>query len=350
MRQLIPHICEAIEKNESIVLASIISRTGSAPRTAGTRMLIDREGKGIGTIGGGLLEANSMKKAVELFETGTSTLLPFDLTHMDVAAMDMICGGEVEVLLDLVLPTPENRAVFGRYRAALENNEKALLLTVARQTDGPCHQTDHGFIARDGGVTGSLSPLPPETLNALLSGTQAFSIQQVLLTEGQLLVTAPTQRPKTVFIFGGGHVSLPTGYFASRVGFDVVILDDREAFANPRRFPFARDIRVVADFTSAFSDLPVDEDAFVVIVTRGHLHDKTVLAQALRTQAAYIGMIGSRGKRNKIYRALLDQGVSEEELARVHSPIGIEIEAETPEEIAISIVAELIAERAKRSA
>jgi xanthine dehydrogenase accessory factor len=348
MKELTTRICEAIEKNESIVLASIVSRAGSAPRTAGTHMLIDREGKGIGTIGGGLLEHKSMIKAVELFETGTSYLLPFDLTHMDVAGMDMICGGEVEVLLDLVRPTPENREVFARYRLALENGEKALLLTVVRQETEQRLQTDHCFISRSGEATAPL-PLPAETLNELLSGSQAFSIQQVLSQQDILLVTTPTAQPKTVYIFGGGHVSLPTGYFASKVGFDVVVLDDREAFASPRRFPFARKVKVVPDFNTAFSDLPVDEDAFVVIVTRGHLHDKTVLAQALGTQAAYIGMIGSRGKRNKIYRALLDQGFTEEDLARVHAPIGIEIQAETPEEIAISIVAELIDERAKLS-
>jgi len=347
MRELTSHICDCIDKSESIVLASIISRSGSAPRTAGTRMLIDREGKGIGTIGGGLLEGRSMNKAVELFETGHSYLLPFDLTHMDVAAMDMICGGEVEVLLDLVLPTPENRKVFTRYRAALENGEKALLLTAARQSGGQGVQTDHCVITRDGEVTGSVH-LSPETLDELLSGSQAFSIQQVITQPEVLLITAPTSQPKTVYLFGGGHVSLPTGYFASRVGFDVVILDDREEFANSQRFPFAREVRLLPDFHSPFSDLsPVDENAFVVIVTRGHLHDKTVLAQALRTRAAYIGMIGSRTKRNKIYRALLDQGFTQEDLGRVHAPIGIEIEAETPEEIAISIVAELIHERAK---
>jgi xanthine dehydrogenase accessory factor len=346
MKELTTRICEAIENNESIVLASIISRAGSAPRTAGTRMLIDRDGKGIGTIGGGLLEHNSMKKAVELFETGTSHLLAFDLTHMDVAAMDMICGGEVEVLLDLVRPTPENRAVFARYRHSLENGEKALLLTVVRQDAEERLQTDHCFISRSGEVSGP-HPLSAETLNELLSVSQAFSIQQVISQPERLLITAPTEQPKTVYLFGGGHVSLPTGYFASKVGFDLVVLDDREAFANPRRFPFAREVKVIPDFNTAFSDLPVDEDAFVVIVTRGHLHDKTVLAQALGTRAAYIGMIGSRGKRNKIYRALLDQGFTEEDLARVHAPIGIEIQAETPEEIAISIVAELIDERAK---
>jgi xanthine dehydrogenase accessory factor len=131
------------------------------------------------------------------------------------------------------------------------------------------------------------------------------------------------------------------------VGFRTVVVDDRPEFANPSRFETAGEIRVVEDFAHAFTGLNADVDAYVVILTRGHRHDKTVLAQALRTQAVYIGMIGSRRKRDDVYAALLQEGFSGEDLQRVHCPIGIAIHAETPEEIAVSIVGELIAVRAK---
>jgi xanthine dehydrogenase accessory factor len=127
-----------------------------------------------------------------------------------------------------------------------------------------------------------------------------------------------------------------------------VVLDDRPEFASSERFPRAEQIKVIPSFPQAFEGLEIDRDGYVVIVTRGHLHDKTVLEQALKTDAGYIGMIGSRRKRDLIYRELLTKGFSQAELGRVHAPIGLAIGAETPEEIAVSIVAELIQVRAGR--
>ena len=132
------------------------------------------------------------------------------------------------------------------------------------------------------------------------------------------------------------------------VDFRTVVLDDREAFANRERFKTADEILVLSDFIGAFSDLEIDEDSYVVIVTRGHRHDKTVLSQALRTKAGYIGMIGSRRKRDATYGAIIKEGFTPEDLDRVHCPIGLVFCAETPQEIAVSIVAELIDARANK--
>jgi xanthine dehydrogenase accessory factor len=130
------------------------------------------------------------------------------------------------------------------------------------------------------------------------------------------------------------------------VDFRTVVIDDRAEYANAERFARADRINVVPSFHQAFDGLDIDRDSFLVILTRGHLHDKTVLEQALKTDAGYIGMIGSRRKRDLIYRELLDKGFTSEDLGRVHAPIGLAIDAETPEEIAVSIVAELIQVRA----
>jgi xanthine dehydrogenase accessory factor len=124
-------------------------------------------------------------------------------------------------------------------------------------------------------------------------------------------------------------------------------VDDRAAFANAERFPEAQEIRAVTSFDGALKELDIDRSTFIVIVTRGHLHDQTVLEQALRSKAVYIGMIGSRNKRDHIFKALLRQGFTEADLNRVHCPIGLNIGAETPEEIALSIVAEMVRFRAK---
>jgi len=126
------------------------------------------------------------------------------------------------------------------------------------------------------------------------------------------------------------------------------VIDDRTEFANAKRFPLAREIRVIESFADCIGDLGGDD--FLVIVTRGHLHDRDVLAQGLRTRAGYIGMIGSRRKRAAIYASLKNDGFTDADLARVHSPIGLPIAADTPEEIAVSIAAELIRVRAGMAA
>jgi xanthine dehydrogenase accessory factor len=135
---------------------------------------------------------------------------------------------------------------------------------------------------------------------------------------------------------------------AALVGFAVTVFDDRPEFANAERFPDALKTVVFSSLPDCFASLTIEKNASVVIVTRGHAQDKDVLELALKTEAGYIGMIGSLRKRDALYDKLLAQGVTKDDIARVHSPIGLEIAAETPEEIAVSIVAELIEKRAAR--
>ncbi|MFZ3046285.1 MAG: XdhC family protein, partial [Desulfatirhabdiaceae bacterium] len=142
--------------------------------------------------------------------------------------------------------------------------------------------------------------------------------------------------------------SRETAILSKMIGFETVVLDDRPEFANRERFPEADEIRILSSFDCALDGLVIDGKGYIVILTRGHLHDKTVLGLALRKPARYIGMIGSRKKRDAIYRALEREGFSNDDLARVHSPIGLSIGAQTPAEIAVSIAAELIRVRRER--
>ena len=171
----------------------------------------------------------------------------------------------------------------------------------------------------------------------------------VVLTNGERrYFLEPAASPDPLIICGGGHVSRPTAELATMVGFRVTILDDREEFANPGRFPFAAETAVIDPAAGWLTGRTIGPDACIVIVTRGHAHDLDALAEALGTPAAYIGLSGSLPKRDAIYDRLMARGFSAEALAKVKSPIGLEIAAETPEEIAVSIVAELIACRAAR--
>lgn len=149
-----------------------------------------------------------------------------------------------------------------------------------------------------------------------------------------------------VILFGGGHISLNLARLIKMVGFSLVVVEDRAEFLNRERFPEADELWHSA-FENMLEGRHISQNDYLIIVTRGHMHDLTVLDQALKTQARYIGMIGSRSKRDLIYKKLKESGVSQEKLEAIHSPIGLDINAETPEEIAVSIVAELIAERGK---
>ncbi len=163
--------------------------------------------------------------------------------------------------------------------------------------------------------------------------------------QGREIFVEPLVHPGTVHLAGAGHVALAVAKLAAFVGFDCIVMDDRAEFANEDRYPEAKEVRVLQSFARCLENL--GQDDYVVIVTRGHLHDRDVLAQALRTKAGYIGMIGSRRKRAAVYESLREEGVTDADLARVHCPIGLAIDADTPEEIALSIVAEMVQVRAK---
>ena len=155
------------------------------------------------------------------------------------------------------------------------------------------------------------------------------------------ILLEPIFSEPTVYIFGAGHVSEQLAPLAKKVHFRVVVIDDREMFANRNRFPGADEV-IVSEFEKCFDQLNIDDSSYIVIVTRGHLYDGFVLQQALKTNARYIGMIGSKKKIRTLYDNLMGKGMTKEILDRVHAPIGIDINSETPEEIAVSIVAELI--------
>jgi xanthine dehydrogenase accessory factor len=339
--------CELLAQGQIFVLATIFRHEGATPRTAGSKMIVTREGRGIGTIGGGSLEAAVMVRATQLIKREQSEVMHFDLSGDVITAKDMICGGSADVLLACVLPTPVNRDLFGQWQQVLEKNRRECLVTVALQTNDTLYRTTHCLVTFQEKMMGPF-PLSRAVLEKVLTTAQAATQIQTLWFEKALVVVEPSARVSTAYLFGAGHVAQPTARLAAMVGFQVWILDDREEYVDPERFPEAHRVRVLDSFERAFTDLAVTSDSYVIIFTHGHLHDKIVLAQALATDAGYIGMIASRRKRNTIYDALRAEGVAQAQIDRVHSPIGLAIGAETPEEIAVSIVAEMILQRSQK--
>ncbi|RJR26571.1 MAG: hypothetical protein C4582_01545 [Desulfobacteraceae bacterium] len=335
------------------VLAKIIRQSGSSPRALGTSCVFRKDGSIIGTIGGGILEAMTSKAAIDVAKTRMPRRIFFSLTGTQVAQTDMLCGGQVEIFLEPVAKDSRLQAdIIKKIKDTAREGGSGILATIVQEEAWGEGAVPKAFFEKTGLVTGCLN-VGKDVVEAVrermgdLIRKRAYALLQGVDLDGGAaeIFLEPIVGDHPLFVFGAGHVSRQVVPLASRVGFRVVVVDDREDFADPLQFPDASEVHALP-FGGLMDRLGVGEESFLVIVTRGHMHDRDVLAQALRTKARYIGMIGSRRKRDAIYESLLEGGFTREDISRVHCPIGIDIGAEIPEEIAVSIVAELIKIRA----
>ena len=338
MEKIISEMNALSKKGTCFVLATVISRNGSAPRSAGAKMIIKSDLSIYATIGGGILEAEVIELARQVMSDHQPRLRTFSFTGADASTMDAICGGTVEVLLEYFdVHDPQNLAFLHDLSEKVDHHQKAWWLTQIE----PHQPLRHWLVGQDSSPT-----LPPPITPEEISHVHQVEHRQ---SGSKHLIIEPIHLAGTAYIFGAGHVSQSLARYVKDVGFWTVILDDRADFANSQRFPAADKIIVLDSYSSIFSRLQIDENSFIVIVTRGHLNDREVLQQALRTSAGYIGMIGSQRKCELVYQELLKDGFTRADFARVHAPIGLAISAETPEEIGISITAEMIRARAALS-
>ncbi|MBC2582801.1 XdhC family aldehyde oxidoreductase maturation factor [Clostridium sp. DJ247] len=340
MKELIEKIHESITKNTPLVCATIFGSMGSSPRTSGAKMLIFEDNSIFGTIGGGRLEAGVLEKSKEVFRDKNNVTMHFNLNGLKET--DMICGGEVDVLLEYIDPYDErNIEIYKTCLQAISNNEKATFVTVLKKEDFSVkryvltYQNDNNSEGIDKEILSNLkSHIGSRQLKAVTLGDSIYILETISYND-------------TVYIFGAGHISQKLASLTKMVDFKTVVLDDREEFVNREKFPMIDDIILLKSFDDSYP-INIDEDSYIVTVTRGHNCDLKVLKQILKSRAGYIGMMGSKRKRIEICSKLQEYGYEADDLSRIHSPVGIAIKAETPEEIAISIAAELIKERAEK--
>ncbi len=346
MSNLLSTLVERLEAGERVVKAWVLGHEGSAPRGSGALMLLFKDGTAVGTVGGGRMEAEVQAAGRELLGAppGSLRFIRFDLSAGDAAESDMICGGRQELFLQLLTPVPETMHLYRGAGDMFDAGYDVIMLLDLGAVPGE-ERVEAGWALCQGSIPRDVSKdLVDRVLDTLRKGG-AERFEHL----GRSYLTLPLVRTGRLLLLGAGHVARHTAEAARRVGFRVVVADDRQQYANRERFPMAENIAVLPDFEADLKRcLAIDAESYVVIVTRGHQYDKTVLAQVLDSQAAYIGMIGSERKRDAIYAALRTEGVSDAALLRVHCPIGLPIGAETPEEIAVSIVAELVRARAIR--
>ena len=346
MQDVYSEIVKSLAKKEKLALATLITRVGSAPRAVGAKYLIRADGSSVGSIGGGCVEAEVWQQAQKVIGTGKRRVLHFDLTSEQLAEGGLICGGNIDIFLE---PLEEDFLNIYQEAARIRQKGRSAILATLISTEGdfPEGEGSKILMKTSGEKIGSL--LGGAELEKKIFGEGKVAIKErkakvlILSSENRKteMLLEPIFSEPTVYIFGGGHVSEQLAPLVKRVHFRVAVIDDREMFANRERFPEADEV-VVTEFEKCFDRLNIDDSSYIVIVTRGHLYDGFVLEQAIRTNARYIGMIGSKKKIKTLYQSLLKKGISKEMLERVHAPIGLEINSETPEEIAVSIVAELI--------
>jgi xanthine dehydrogenase accessory factor len=318
MTNIFQEAVKLLDAHEPFVLAFLVDHKGSTPQKRGAKAIFLRDGRCIGTLGGGCLEMEAKRRAIQALEKREASLFKLVLDNDFGWDDGLICGGAVEVFME---PRPELHAEV--WRALTQPPREAMELRLTISSPDP----------RD---VGQVAYRPSSILHSPSSTPETREYREMV-------------RPKPVLLIAGaGHVGHATAKIAAMMDFDVVVVDDRASYANKERFPEAGQI-IVAPPADAVRSFPITEDTYLCVITRGHRNDAQVLRECIASTAAYIGMIGSKRKIRKIFDEFLHEGIAtEKQLKRIHAPIGLDIGSETVEEIALSIVAQLVQVRAQK--
>ena len=300
MTELIDEILRRIGAGEAVALCAVADARGSTPQSKGAAMIVLANGQSLGTLGGGCVEAEVRVRALRMLQAETPSdqrdaIFAFKLNHDFGWDDGLLCGGIMDIAVR-ILRSAEDVQPLVDIRDLLRQRSNAVY---------HIDSTDEQGVAR------------------------SFEIE---------FVPSPA-----LVIAGAGHVGVALANLATSIGFEVTVIDDRQDMLTPARFPDAK--RIVGDIEGELRSLKIDPQTYIVIVTRGHRHDGAALASIIRSNARYIGLIGSKRKVRTILEELKKIDIPRDVLLRVQAPIGLEIGAITPAEIAVSIAAQLIAVR-----
>lgn len=346
MKKIAQSAIEQIKKGNSLALAIILNSSGSTPREAGAAMLIRSDGSIVGSVGGGVMEAHIQRAAGQAIKDGVSALTEYVLEQNDAASIGAVCGGRATILIDFFDGADPQSIVYFEQLLKLSVSYEHSYIAAVIPHSGKLASRNSCLVNGDT-LTGA--DCFDEAVKTCLKGTNCCRSSMNKLNTCNVYLF-PIGTDGTVYIFGAGHCGEKLAHILHTIGFVTVVIDDRSEFANKGRIPEADELIVPDSLEEPFDSIEFGLDSYIVIVTRGHMYDELVLRRALKTNAAYIGMIGSSKKRETIYKHLLEDGYTQEDISRVYSPIGIPIGAETPEEIAVSIAAELIKVRSGKRA
>lgn len=343
-KEICQNIVEFIDSGLPFAVALILMAEGSTPRKAGVRAIIDQTGKIYGTLGGGIVEAEAQRRAVETCQSKQPVVFDMDLYGANRAADIPICGGTMRIVID---PTAsKDKASYAGMAEAVRKRQRGMMLTTVRtatQTEVHAQWFVQEAIPSDAAFPGAekisscLARETPELFTVSIRNPD-------VLTE--VLVEPMIPKP-LLLIAGGGHIGQALALQASLIGFDIIVIDDRSEFTDPALFPEGTTTHC-GDIPKQIAALSTACDTYVVLVTRGHKLDAETLEACIHTPVTYVGMIGSKRKVALIQKNFIESGIATaEQFDRVFTPIGLDIGAVTVPEIAASITAELIAVRRK---
>ncbi|MBX6364151.1 MAG: XdhC family protein [Gemmatimonadetes bacterium] len=346
MTEMLEQLDEFAGRERRVAMATLVATRGASPRREGAKMWVGEGGGILGSVTiGGCVDARVVQESAETLGSGRPRLLSVELGEEDAREMGLSCAGSVDVFLEpLALDDPADPTVaaYARVRAHTAAGGRAVIATPLRAGGGKLVVLDDGAVSGDVGdpaLVAEIARLAADVIRRGSSRTVEVAGVPVFFE-----VHAP---PHELVVFGAGHIAQQLVRFARALGMRTVVVDSRDRYANRDAFPDADEIRVgipseVAE-TLRFGPLSA-----VVLVAHDYKFDLPVLRRVLATDAAYVGMLGSRKRADTILRMLAEGGVAPEALARVRTPIGLDLGAETAAELAISIIAEILAERAGR--
>lgn len=342
MRELILELVAALDDGQRLCYCRLVETRGSTPQKAGATMLVYPGGRQAGTLGGGCVEAEVKRRALATLQEGQAEVVRFQLDSDYGWDDGLICGGRMQVLID-----PLGAAAAAYFRALarlLEDGAGSTEAIVFDPTSELPVTASYLFDAEGRLVAHQRGPLEAgDAPAAIRASLEPLTSRPRPRAVGGISYLPNLGRCR-LLIVGGGHVGQAVGQLAADLDFEVWVLDDREEFVTPERFPRA-ERRLAGPVGRTLAELPITADTYCLIVTRGHNHDQEALFHLAERGARYVGMIGSKRKIRLIFENLLDEGIAPEALAGVHAPVGIDIGSQTVPEIAISILAELVAHR-----
>ena len=333
-------------ENETYYLATVVRSKGSAPQKSGSSALISSKGLIAGTVGGGIVEARVLDKAAELGLTKESAFFDFDLSNEISDIEESVCGGALTILIEYI--GSDKMVCLSGMKETLQQGGSGVMLVL-------CEKAEYGklSVGRKWYAPGSsimiegLTPAEEKEVNEFLSQAHPENsfeeLSPLAFNLSGRAVYAEYLKPMPVLVIAGaGHVGRALTHLAALTGFSVVVVDDRAEYANASRLPEAAEI-ITGDIAASLKALRKDRNTYIVIVTHGHKHDASALRACLGSDLAYLGMIGSRTKVDAMKKEFMEKGwVSSEQWQRIYAPVGLSIGSRTVEEIAVSIIAQLI--------
>lgn len=333
-----------LEQGKKIVLATVVNTKGSTPQKIGSKLLIRKDGSTIGTLGGGCVEGDIWFESKTMLEENTpeeSRYREYTLNQELAEEEGLVCGGTMFFLLDKLEPNKSNIEYLRTLQNSLNGKEggKSLITLVDSTNNKIMTGTKKIFdFDQTSNIKNDEIFAEPNQIEDVINNRQNKCVK---LEDGNEWYVEMYTTPSTLLICGGGHIANSLAPLAHKLNFNVWITDDRKEFANSNRFPNAE--RIVNDLPeNALKSLPVTENTYIIIATRGHRYDLVATQAAVSTNAKYIGLLGSMRKAILVSEDLLKNGIPEDKVKAIRSPVGLDLRGRSPDEIAVSIIAEML--------